>query len=134
MKTFKLSISTPIGKNYETDNAVIVNAFLLEGRIGVMANHSPIISSIKVSDFKITLDDNTEVIGVVDGGVFTVSENEVNILTPRFELSNEIDVKQAEDEISEIKYMLQSDVKEAEEASLKDGLDYSELRLRIANK
>ncbi len=134
MKTFKLSISTPIGKNYEVENAVSINAFLLEGRIGVLAHHSPIISSLRVSTFNIKLDDGSEVIGVIDGGVFSVMDNHVNILTTRFDFREEINAEQTNAEISEVTYHLQHDVKEHEEQSLAARLEYSKLKLSIINK
>ncbi len=133
MKKFKLSISTPIGKNYETEDAVSINAFLLEGRIGVLANHSPVISSLRVSDFTIELEDGTKLVGAIDGGVFSVVDKHVNILTTRFDFSNEIDVESTKEEIKEITYHLQDDVKKAEEESLGNRLKYSEVKLKIVS-
>ncbi len=132
MKTFKLSISTPIGKNFESENVKQINANILEGRIGVMANHSPLVSSLKISDFSIILENGEELIGVVDGGIFNVTANEVTILTTRFDFDNEIDESEVNNEIKEIEYQLQADVKEAEQKSLGDRLQYANLKLEIA--
>ncbi len=132
MKTFKLSMSTPIGKNFEIDNVKQINANILEGRIGVMANHSPLVSSLKISDFSIELENGQTLIGVVDGGVFSVTAEGVTILTTRFDFSNEIDKSKVENEIKEIQYNLQDDVKETEQISLGERLQYSTLKLEIA--
>ncbi len=132
MKTFKLSMSTPIGKNFEIDNVKQINANILEGRIGVMANHSPLVSSLKISDFSIELENGQTLIGVVDGGVFSVTNEGVTILTTRFDFSNEIDKSKVENEIKEIQYNLQDDVKETEQISLGERLQYSTLKLEIA--
>ncbi len=134
MKTFKLSISTPIGKNYEVENAVSINAYILEGRIGVMANHSPLISSLRISDFSIDLEDGTQIFGVVDKGVFNVTKDSVSILTTRFHFSDEVDVKKTEVQVKQIEDALQHDVKEAEQKSLSDRLQYAKLQVEIANK
>ncbi len=131
MKTFKLSISTPIGKNYEVENAVAINAYILEGRIGVMANHSPLISSLRISTFTIELEDGSTLTGVVDKGVFNVTKDEVTILTTRFDFSDEIDVKKTEKEVKQIENTLQRDVKDAEQKSLGDRLKYAQLQVEI---
>lgn len=132
MKTFKLSISTPIGKNFEIENATLIDASLTEGRIGVMANHIPLVSALKVSEFIIKTDDKKELVGVLDGGIFSVTNEGVIILTPRFDFSTEVDVEETKNEIEQIKYILQDDVKKIEESSLGDRMYYSETKLKIA--
>ncbi len=132
MKTFKLSISTPIGKNFELENATQINANILEGQIGIMANHSPLVSSLKVSRFSVFTEDGKELHGVVDGGVFSVTAKEVTILTTRFDFSDEINRSSTENEIKEIEYNLQADVKAAEQKSLNDRINYANLKLEIA--
>ncbi len=132
MKTFKLSISTPIGKNFELENATQINANILEGQIGIMANHSPLVSSLKVSKFSVFTEDGKEIYGVVDGGVFSVTATEVTILTTRFDFADEINRSSTENEIKEIEYNLQADVKAAEQKSLNDRINYANLKLEIA--
>ncbi len=131
MKTFKITISTPIGKNFETENAVTINANLLEGRIGVLANHSPLVSSLKISDFSIDLENGEKLIGVVDGGIFNVSDEGVTILTTRFDFDHEVDEESTINEIKEIEHELQSDVKSNEQTSLNNRHIYADLKLSI---
>lgn len=132
MKTFKITISTPIGKNFEADNAIMINADLLEGRIGVLANHSPLVSSLKVSEFSIELENGEKLNGVVDGGIFNVSTEGVTILTTRFDFDYEVDEKSTVDEIKAIEHELQYDVKSNEQKSLNDRHIYADLKLAIA--
>ncbi len=132
MKTFKLSISTPIGKNFEIENAVQLNADILEGRIGVMAKHTPLVSSLKVSEFSVELDNGQQLIGVVDGGIFNVTGEEVTILTTRFDFNDEINIDETKNEIKEIEYQLQDDIKEFEQSEFEKRLRYSNLKLEIA--
>ncbi len=134
MKTFNLSISTPIGKNYEVENAVAINAYLLEGRIGVMANHSPLISSLRISDFTIELEGGKKLYGVISKGVFNVTKDEVTILTTRFDFAEEVDVEKTKKEIELVKDTLQKDVKAEEQRSLSDRLKYAELQLEVSSK
>ncbi len=134
MKTFKLSISTPRGKNFETEEAVMLNANVLEGRIGVMANRSPLVSSLKFSDFSVKLADGTELIGVTAGGVLNVTKDNVTILTTRFSFSDQVDVEQTKASLKLIEAELQKDVKDAAQASLNKRHIYNELKLKIARK
>ncbi len=134
MKTFKLSISTPIGKNFNIENVVSLNANILEGWIGIMANHSPMISSLKISTFSIELDNGETIIGAIDGGIFNVSPTEVIILTPRFDFADEISNEEVVREINEIEQELQKDVKEAEQQALNDRHIYAEIKLEVANQ
>lgn len=133
MKTFKLSISTPVGKNFEIENAVVINAYLLEGRIGIMANHTPLVSSLKISDFSIETEDGKKLVGVVDGGIFNVTKDDVTILTTRFDFVDQINVSNTKNEIKEIEYILQDDVKDVEQRHLEDRLKYSKLKLEITH-
>ncbi len=132
MKTFKLSISTPTGKSLEIDNAKQINAYVMEGRIGVMANHSPLVSSLKISDFSVQLENGEEIFGVLDGGVFNVTPEEVTVLTTRFDFNKEIDVTSVKNEIEKVEELLKKDIKEAQKKSLNDRLTYAKLQLSIA--
>ncbi|NQX83228.1 MAG: ATP synthase F1 subunit epsilon [Mycoplasmataceae bacterium] len=131
MKKFKISISTPVGKKFESDEVVMINANLSEGRIGIMANHSPLVSSLKISDFSIKFKNGSEEIGVIHGGVFSVVKNEVTILTTRFDWGDEVNISETQKEIKNIINQLQSDVKKVEAESLNNRYKYAELKLKI---
>ncbi len=131
MKTFNISISTPIGKTFNTDKAVQLNADIIEGQIGVLAGHSPLVSSLKTSKFTINLEDGKEIIGVVDGGVFNVTQEEVSILTTRFILSDEVSKEETESEIKNLEVELNKELKETEQKSLEQRLKYENLKLEL---
>ncbi len=131
MKTFKLSISTPTGHKFELENVQLLTADLLEGRIGIMADHTPLVSSLKTSIFKIKNDSNEEFIGAIKGGIFDVKKDEVVILTPNFCMSDEVKSQDCEDEIKDVEYQMQSDVKESEAKSLEERLKYAKLKLSL---
>ncbi|BDU67395.1 MAG: ATP synthase epsilon chain [Candidatus Tyloplasma litorale] len=132
MKTFKLTISTPIGKNFEVENVTMLNARVLEGQIGILANHAPLISSLKISEFQIIMEDGLEKIGVVHGGIFSVKNNEVSILTTEYHFDDEIDIEKTQKELEEIEEQFQDDVKPSEQTSLNNRHIYAELKLKIA--
>ncbi len=131
MKTFKLSISTPTGHKYDHEEVQLLTADLLEGRIGIMADHTPIVSSLKISIFKIKDKEGNEFNGVVKGGIFDVKKDEVIILTPNFCMEDEVKPQHCEDEIKNVEFQMQSDVKEAEAKSLDDRVKYAKLKLSL---
>lgn len=132
MKTFKLSISTPTGHKYEQDDAQLLTADLLEGRIGILADHTPLVSGLKISTFRIKDKNGQEIQGVVKGGIFDVKKDEVIILTPNFCMEDEVNRQHCEDEIKNVEYQMQSDVKDAEAKSLDERIKYAKLKLSIA--
>lgn len=132
MKTFKLSITTPTGHKFEMGETQLLTADLLEGRIGILADHTPMVSSLKTSIFRVKDKENNESIGVVKGGIFDVKKDEVIILTPNFCMENEVKKQNCEDEIKNVEYQMQSDIKDAEAKSLEERLKYAKLKLSLA--
>lgn len=132
MKTFKLSISTPTGHKYYEEKVQLLTADLLEGRIGIMAEHTPLISSLKVSIFRIKDENGNESQGAVKGGIFNVTKEEVIILTPNFCMEEEVKPQHCEDEIKNVEYQMQTDVGEQEAKSLAERHEYAKLKLSMA--
>lgn len=80
MSTFPLNISSPNGSLF---NGEITKISLrgAEGDLAVMAGHIPFITSVQPCDFHFELEDGSVKRGHTDGGILTVSENEVIFLT-----------------------------------------------------
>ncbi len=133
MKTFKLTIATPTGHKYENDEVTMVTADLLTGRMGVLAEHSPLVSSLKVSKFKITDKDGKMHVGVVKGGIFNVAKTEVSILTTNFCMEDEVKMEHVISELKNVEYQMQADVKEAEAQSLDNRYKYALLKQELEN-
>lgn len=129
MKNFKITISTPVGKFFSSDEVVILNAEILEGRIGILANHSPLISSLKISNFSIKFSNGSENSGIINGGVFNVNEKEVTLLTTKFEWQNEFNIEETKKDTENIVNKLKTNIKPYEEKSLNERLKYNNLKL-----
>jgi len=56
----------------------------IEGELAVMAGHIPFITSVKPCDCKVIMEDGTEKIGRTDGGLLTVSKENVTLLCGSF--------------------------------------------------
>ncbi len=83
MNTFKLTISSPDGAIFQ-DEIIKISLRGADGDLAVMARHVPFITSVKPGECKITLADETEKAGLVDGGLLTVSNDSATLLAGSF--------------------------------------------------
>ena len=80
MKAFLLKISSPEGDLFSGD-VVKLSVRGTEGDLAVMSGHIPFVSYVKPCDCKIELEDGSEKIGRIQGGVLTVSKEKVILLS-----------------------------------------------------
>ena len=80
MNTFLLNISSPDGKIFSGE---VVSILLrgVEGEFQILADHIPFITSIVPDKCVIVLEDGTVKNGHTEGGMITVSKEEVTFLT-----------------------------------------------------
>lgn len=83
MNVFKLKISTPDGDMFDGE-AVKLDVRGLEGELAVMAGHVPFMTALVPCDCRILLADGTERVGVCEGGLLSVAENEVTLLASAY--------------------------------------------------
>ena len=88
MKTFTLKITSPDGDIFCGD-VVKLCVRGTEGELAVMAGHIPFVTSVCSCDCKFELEDGTEKIGHTDGGVLTVSDELVLLLSGSFKFLND---------------------------------------------
>jgi len=84
MKTYPLHISSPDGDVFRSE-VVSISLRGVEGDLAVMAGHIPFVTSVKPCDVKIGLEDGEEKVGYADGGILTVSDEKVTLLSGSFE-------------------------------------------------
>lgn len=127
MKNFRISISTPGGKVFD-DEITQLNIGISSGRIGVYANHSPMISSIITSTFSIIKEDGSKRNGVITSGIFNVNPEEVTLLTTNFVWEDEVDLGFVNNEIKNMEYSLKGELLPTERESLLDRLKFVEMQ------
>jgi F-type H+-transporting ATPase subunit epsilon len=81
--------------------ATMVIAKTVDGDIGVLRGHAPVLSLLSESVVEITADSGETVYAVADGGFLSVAHDRVSILSERAQLASEIDVDQARAELEE---------------------------------
>lgn len=93
MKTVQLDIVTPERKVY-SEQVEIVNARTVEGAIGVLPGHAPLVAMLEISTVRMTRDGREERVAV-SGGFMEALPEKVTILAEAAELPEEIDVERA---------------------------------------
>jgi F-type H+-transporting ATPase subunit epsilon len=75
--------------------ATVVNTRTLAGEIGIMANHTPILSVLEPGQVDVRTVDDGHWVAAIDGGFISVANNQVSILCDRAEMSHESDFEEA---------------------------------------
>jgi|AntRauTorckE6833_2_1112554.scaffolds.fasta_scaffold01310_14 F-type H+-transporting ATPase subunit epsilon len=95
MNTFPVSVITPSGKIFADNSAVKLSVRTQAGQIQVLANHTPLVSVLKIGQLVVeTIDDEHR--SAIFGGFLEVRESgEVIILADEAERATDIDIEQA---------------------------------------
>lgn len=93
MRKMPIEIVTPERKVYANQaNLIIANGG--DGMIGVMAGHTPVVTTMKISTLRVQTDAGEHTIAV-SGGFLEVKPEGVTVLAESAELTEEIDVDRA---------------------------------------
>ena len=80
--------------------ADLVVARIADGKIGVLVDHAPVVSTVEIGDVRIRQNEERYIFATSDG-FFKVSENLVQILVEEAVPAGEIDVEEAENRVEE---------------------------------
>ena len=94
--------------------ADLVIARIADGDIGVLVDHSPVVSTMEPGEVRIREDDEQHVYAISDG-FFKVSENLVQVLVEEAVVPEDIDIEAAEDRVEEAERDLAEVSEEAED-------------------
>lgn len=83
MTTFRLIVSSPDGNLFDGDTEMLTLRGS-EGDLAIMAGHVPFITSVAAGNCRITLPDGTVREGIASGGLLTVSNSDVTLLSGDF--------------------------------------------------
>ena len=117
----KVEIFTPYCQYLEEETSLV--SIISDGNsLGILPNHYPLISTLKVSKLRIEIDGKTRSFAIGEG-VMNVKNDIVSILTECIEESSEIDLDRAIDKEKEMLEKLEketdSNLRKAYEKSLK---------------
>lgn len=83
MTTYRLTIATPNGKVYD-GQATCLTLRGAEGDLAILGGHAPFVTSVLPCRVSVDIDDETQFFGRVDGGLLTVGDAVVTLLTSSF--------------------------------------------------
>ena len=106
-------VITPEDVIYDGE-ADLVIARIADGDIGVLVDHSPLVSTMEPGEVRIKEDDEQLVYAISDG-FFKVSENLVQVLVEEAVVPEDIDVDAAENRVEEAERDLSEVSEEAED-------------------
>jgi F-type H+-transporting ATPase subunit epsilon len=89
--------------------ATMVIARTVEGDVGVLKDHAPILSLLTDAVVEITGEEGEVVVAVVDGGFLSVAHNRVSILSERAVLAEDVKVDEARAELEEAQGLIGQD-------------------------
>jgi len=92
--TFQLEL-VAADKVVWSGEAVMVITRTIEGEVGVLANHSPLLGVLAPGTVEIRPEEGAPMYAAVDGGFISVAKNRISILAERAELADDIDLSEA---------------------------------------
>ena len=131
--SFKLSIVSPERILFE-DEVVSLVVPGGEGYLGILSNHAPLISTLKVGEIKFRDRNNKELWMATSGGFIEVSNNKATILADTAEFVHEIDHGRAMKELERAEGLLNMDLSSSDREVAKHSREKAKNRLEIIKK
>ena len=92
-KLMELEVLSPSKTLVSRDDVAYVLLDTVNGGIGVLANHAPLLAALKEGPLKIQASGGAITIAYLEGGFAEVKDNKIVIITPCAELAANIDVE-----------------------------------------
>lgn len=132
MATLKLEIVTAERQTYSDDVNVVV-AEGIEGQLGILPHHAPLITMLKPGELLIRKD-SEETYMAVTGGFLEVRPDKVIILADACERSEEIDMERAEAAKHRAEERLKLRAPEIDASQAEAALRRSLIRIKVAER
>ncbi|WP_370618599.1 F0F1 ATP synthase subunit epsilon [Mumia qirimensis] len=87
----------------------------LDGDIGILPGHAPVMSLLAEGVVEIDTEDNETWVAAVDSGFLSVAKDRVSILSESAEMSHDIDLERAKQDLARVKAEGADDVEAADE-------------------
>lgn len=128
-KSFHLEVVTP-DRALLSEDVVSIVVPGAEGYLGVLANHAPLVTELRVGILSVRYPDDTEENVAISGGFMEVAHNRVLILADTAERPQDIDIQRAKEAIIRARQRLQDPTTDHERARME--LDRAINRLKVA--
>ena len=132
MATFRLELVTAERMVYSDDVDMVI-AWGLEGQLGILPHHAPLMTMLQPGEL-IIKKDNEESYMAVSGGFLEVRPDKVIILADACERAEEIDLARAEEAKRRAGEIMEAPSPETDSAAAEAALRRSLVRLKVAEK
>ena len=132
MATFRLELVTAERMVYSDDVDMVI-AWGLEGQLGILPHHAPLMTMLQPGEL-IIKKDNEETYMAVSGGFLEVRPDKVIILADACERAEEIDLARAEEAKRRAGEIMEAPSPETDTAAAEAALRRSLVRLKVAEK
>jgi F-type H+-transporting ATPase subunit epsilon len=132
MATFKLEIVTA-EKMVFSDDVTALIAWGVEGQLGILPHHAPLMTMLQPGDLLIRKDKEEEVLAV-SGGFLEVRPDKVIVLADACERVDEIDIARAEEAKKRAQETMKAGPLTADAAVAEAALRRSLARLKVAER
>ena len=132
MATFKLEIVTAERMVFSDDVSALI-AWGVEGQLGILPHHAPLMTMLQPGDLMIRKDKEEEYLAI-SGGFLEVRPDKVIILADACEHVDEIDIARAEEAKKRAQETLKLGPITADAAAAQAALSRSIARLKVAEK
>ena len=130
-RTLLCEIVTPERIVYHNEAQMVV-APTIDGEIGVLPLHAPLVTCLKAGEIRVKIDDNETDWIATSAGYLQVHEDKVIILADRAVMASQIDVERAREAKAGIEKRLK-DLPEADESALEE-LKWYEAQIAVGSK
>lgn len=128
-KSFHLEIVTP-DRSLLSEEVVSLVAPGVEGYLGVLANHAPLVTELGVGILRLRYPDDTEENVAISGGFMEVANNRVLVLADAAERPQDIDIQRAKEALLRARQRLYDPTMDHERA--RAALERAINRLKVA--
>ncbi|MEW6375340.1 MAG: F0F1 ATP synthase subunit epsilon [Thermodesulfobacteriota bacterium] len=132
MAAFKLEIVTAERMVYSDEVSVLV-AWGVEGQLGILPHHAPLMTMLQPGDLLIRKDKEEEYLAIT-GGFLEVRPDKVIVLADACERVDEIDIARAEEAKRRAQETMKAAPLSAEAAAAEAALRRSLARLKVAER
>lgn len=132
MATFKLEIVTAERMIFSDDVSAVI-AWGVEGQLGILPHHAPLMTMLQPGDLLIRKDKEEEYLAI-SGGFLEVRPDKVIILADACERAEEIDITRAEEAKKRAQETMKAAPLTVDAAAAEAALRRSLARLKVAEK
>jgi F-type H+-transporting ATPase subunit epsilon len=128
--TFPLLIITPRRKVFD-DSVELLSVVTTAGQLGILANHTPLLTIMKTGPMHIKTNKKT-IYYAVSGGVLSVQKNQTILLVDAIEQAEDIDINRAKEALKRAEERLNEKNEKIDNVRAKTALSRALNRIQVA--